>query len=219
MGAVPGRVDRPAGRAHLPAMRITWLVPALLCAAGVSGLAAQTEYYARVGAVGASDLLNDVIVAPITVRQSVAPMLALGGSLPIGPGGYRAGLEGTLASGKFHASEVGTDTDLGTVRTATLMLGLEGPVVRALRWRLGLGGIKYWGADREGIFADGAPLRLLAGAGVDYRRPVLPNWDLMTSVRYDFHRFTTGALDRRGFAQAQGVSRLSLSVGLSRSRR
>jgi hypothetical protein len=46
---------------------------------------------------------------------------------------------------------------------------------------------------------------------------VLSKWDLMTALRYDFHRFTSGELDRRGFAQTQGISRVALSVGLSRS--
>jgi hypothetical protein len=41
----------------------------------------------------------------------------------------------------------------------------------------------------------------------------------MGSLRYDFHRFTTDELDRRGFSQTQGVSRISLSVGLARSSR
>jgi hypothetical protein len=39
----------------------------------------------------------------------------------------------------------------------------------------------------------------------------------MTSLRYDFHRFSTGTLETRGFSQTQGVSRVSLSVGLYRS--
>lgn len=75
-------------------MRKTILLLALLLPVGASGLRAQTEYYARVGAVGASNLLRDVIVDQITVRQSIAPMLALGASLPIANRGYRAGLEG-----------------------------------------------------------------------------------------------------------------------------
>lgn len=192
---------------------------AVLLPAGVSGLAAQAEYYARIGAVGSSDLLRDVIVQEITVRQSVAPMLALGGSLPIGPRGYRVGLEATLASGGFHSKEAGAETDLGTLRTATAMLDVEGPILRDFRWRLGLGGIKYWPKDHEGIFLEGGPLRFLAGAGLDYRYPVLAKWDLLAGLRYDFHRFTTAQLDRRGFGQTQGVSRVSLSVGLSRSTR
>ena len=92
----------------------TILFLALLLPASASGLHAQLEYHARVGAVGASTLLRDFIVNEITVRQSIAPMIALGASLPIGPLGYRVGLEGTLASGKFHSSESGSDTDLGT---------------------------------------------------------------------------------------------------------
>ncbi len=192
---------------------------ALVAAASVSGLQAQTEYDVRVGAVGASNLTRDVVVDQITVRQSIAPMIALGASLPIATRGYRAGLEGTLSSGKFHSTEAGAETDLGTLRTATLMLGLEGPVYRDIRWRVGLGGIRYWPADKRGIFLTGGPTRFLAGAGFDYRRAVLPKWDLMTSLRYDLHRFTTDELDRRGFSQSQGVSRISLSVGLSRSTR
>lgn len=197
----------------------TILFLALLLPASVSDLHAQLEYHARVGAVGASTLLRDVIVDEISVRQSIAPMIALGASLPIGTQGYRVGLDGALVSGKFHSSESGSDTDLGTLRTATLQLGLEGPVYRAFRWHVGAGGITYWPADDEGIFRAGGTTRFLAGAGVDYRRPVLPKWDLMTTLSYDFHRFSTDELEARGFSQTQGVSRVSLSVGLSRSAR
>jgi hypothetical protein len=198
-------------------MRKPILVLALLLPAGASSLTAQTTYYARLGAIGASNLLRDVIVNEITVRQSIAPMLALGGSLPLGARGYRVGLEATLASGKFHSSESGSDTDLGTIRTGTIMLQLDGPLYRQFRWAAGLGGIQYWPKDKDGIFREGGKLRFLAGAGVDYRRPVLRQWDLMTSLHYDWHRFTTDELERRGFSQTQGVSRVSLSVGLSRS--
>ena len=65
---------------------------------------------------------RDVIVDEITVRQSIAPMLAVGGSLPLGARGYRAGLEATLASGKFHSRESGSDTDLGTIRTGKVVV-------------------------------------------------------------------------------------------------
>jgi hypothetical protein len=198
-------------------MRKPILVLALLLPAGAPGLAAQTTYYARLGAIGASNLLRDVIVDEITVRQSIAPLLALGGSLPLGARGYRVGLEATIASGKFHSSESGSDTDLGTIRTGTVMLQLDGPLYRQFRWQAGLGGIQYWPKDKDGIFQEGGKLRFLAGAGVNYVRPVLPKWDLMTSLRYDWHRFTTDELERRGFSQAQGVSRVSLSIGLGRS--
>jgi hypothetical protein len=196
----------------------TFLLPALLIFAGATGLEAQTEYYARLGAVGASDLLRDVIVSEVTVRQSIAPMVALGASLPISPG-FRAGLEASFSTGGYHSAEGSVDTDLGSLRTGWLMASLEGPLTGPLRWRAGAGGLMYLPSDKTGIFAGGNVTRFLAGAGVDYRHPVLASWDLMASVRYDFHRFTTAELDRRGFSQTQGVSRVSLSAGLARSLR
>lgn len=213
------RVDRPGAAPHLPPMPRHILALALLLTGAASGLCAQTEYYARLGAVGASNLLHDAVVGELTVRQSIAPMVALGGSLPIGVKGYRANLEATFATGKYHRKEGGETFDIGTVRTGTIMLGLEGPVGRQFRWRAGLGAIRYFPGDREGIFLSGGTTRFLAGAGADYRRPVLPKWDLMTSLRYDFHRFRTGTLQERGFSQYQGVSRVSLSIGLSRGLR
>lgn len=193
-------------------------MPALFVVAGATGLQAQTDYYARVGAVGASRLLRDAIVSEIVVRQSVAPMIALGGSLPIAPG-YRAGLEATFSSGGYHAEERAVDTDLGTLRTGSILLALEGPLATSLRWRAGVGVLRYWPAEDTGVFLQGGTTRLLAGAGADYRRPVLPSWDLMASLRYDYHRFTTGELERRGFSLTQAVSRVSLSLGLARGAR
>jgi hypothetical protein len=191
------------------------LIPALFLAAGAGALHAQTDYYARVGVVGASTLVRDVLVTEITVRQSIAPMVVLGASLPLSPSS-RIGLETIVASGGFDAEQDGGETDLGTVRTASLLLGLDGPIRAALRWRIGLGGILYWPSEDSGIFLEGGPIRFLAGAGADWRRPVMPSWDLMVSARYDFHRFSTDELERRGFTQAQAVNRVSLSVGLAR---
>ncbi len=191
------------------------LLPALLLAAGAGALHAQADYYARVGAVAAGTLLRDQLGGEITVRQDIAPMLALGASLPFSPG-YRAGLEATVASGGFDAEQGGAEADLGTLRTASLLLDLQGPVSKSLRWRAGLGGLWYRPAEDSGIFLQGGPIRFLAGVGADWREPVTSGWDLMVSGRYDFHRFTTDELERRGFSQAQGVSRVSLSVGLAR---
>ncbi|MBA3346448.1 MAG: hypothetical protein H0T44_14320 [Gemmatimonadales bacterium] len=199
------------------------LMLALLLTAGAPPVYAQTDYYARAGAVGASNLLRDIIVSAntaseITVRQSIAPMVALGGSVAIAPR-YRAGLEATLASGSYQSEESGVEADLGTLRTGSLMLGLEGPIAGDFRWRAGLGALLYLPSEETGIFLSGGATRWLAGAGADYRRPLLSSWDLMASMRYDFHRFTTGELERRDFSQAQGVSRISLSVGLARGLR
>ena len=193
----------------------SFLFPALLLAAGAGALEAQTDYYARAGAMWSSTLLRDVLVTEVTVEQSIVPMVALGASLPISPG-YRAGVEATLTSGGLSAEQDGGETDLGTLRKASVLLGLDGPVWRAVRWRVGIGGLFYWPSEDRGIFLQGGPVRLLAGAGADWRSPVMSSWDLMISARYDVHRFTTDELERRGFSNAQGVSRVSLSVGLAR---
>jgi hypothetical protein len=53
------------------------LIPALLLAAGAGPPHAQTDYYARAGAMWVSTLVRDVLVTEVTVQQSIAPMVAL----------------------------------------------------------------------------------------------------------------------------------------------
>jgi hypothetical protein len=199
-------------------MRAALALLAVLTAASLSAAEAQTDFYARLGLTGATKLLRDNILQPIEVRQSLAPTLALGVAFPFTPL-YRVGLEAAVTSSGFHSTEAGSETDLGTLRTGSIMLGLDGPVWQRVRWRAGLGLLRYWPAEERGIFLRGGSTRFLVGAGLDYRRPVLPQWELMVSLRYDFHRFTTDELVARGFSGTQGVQRLSASVGLARGRR
>jgi hypothetical protein len=191
------------------------LCSALLLAVGAGPLPAQTDYYASAGAIWASTLVRDVLVTEVTVQQSIAPMVAIGAGMPISPG-YHAGLEATFTSGGYSAEQDGAETDLGTLRTASVMIGLDGPIVKTVRWRVGLGGLFYLPSEDRGIFLEGGPIRFVAGAGADWRHPVMSKWDLMVSARYDAHRFTTEELEQRGFSQAQSVSRVSLTVGLAR---
>jgi hypothetical protein len=213
------RVDLGQGGVHLLPMPRHALLVLLLVAGAAPVVHAQAEYHVRLGAVGGGKLLRDAIVSEITVKQSLAPMLALGGSLPIGVKGFRANLEATFSSGHFHRDEGGSSFALGTLRTGSLLAGLEGPIRDRLRWRAGVGVIRYFPSEHEGIFLSGGTTRLLAGAGLDYRYPVHATWDLMASAHYDYHRFQTGTLEDRGFGQPQGVSRVALSVGLSRGLR
>lgn len=200
-------------------MRPTAVLTLLLTAGAPAALTAQVDYYARVGVTWASDLLTDRIINDISVGQALAPTLALGAALPIAPR-YRAGLEATLISGGFDARESGTaDADLGTLRAGSLLLGLDGPVAERLRWRAGVGLLRYWPSQDTGMFARGGATRFLVGAGADYRVPVLTHWDLMASARWDFHRFTTEELRARGFGSTQGVQRVSVTVGLARGGR
>jgi hypothetical protein len=132
---------------------------------------------------------------------------------------YQAGLEVALTSSGYRAEEAGISRDLGTLRTGSVTLGLQGPISGSFRWRAGAGLLGYWPKDERGIFLRGGTTRFLAGAGIDYRRPVRSQWELIVSVRYDFHRFTTEELQARGFSQSQGVQRVSATVGLARGGR
>jgi hypothetical protein len=190
----------------------------VLTAVGLSAAEAQTDFYARLGLTVATKLVEDDILQQIEVRQSLAPTLALGVFFPFTPS-YGAGLEATVTSSGFHSTESGNQTDLGTLRTGAVMLGLDGPIWRRVRWRAGVGLLGYWPTEESGIFLRGGTTRFLVGAGLDYQQPVFPRWDLMMSVRYDFHRFTTDELVARGFSGTQGVQRVSASVGLARGRR
>ncbi len=187
-------------------------------AAGVPVLQAQVDYHAGLGLTWASPLLRDDIVDDIEVRQKLAPTLMLGAALPIAPL-YRAGLEIALATSGYRGDDAGTSTDLGTVRTGSMTLGLQGPISAGFQWRAGVGLLGYWPAEEQGIFLSGGTTRFLAGAGIDYRRPILPQWDMMVAVRYDFHRFTTDELQARGFSQSHGVQRIAATIGLARGRR
>ena len=199
-------------------MRALVVVMLLAPAAAGSGLNAQVDYTARAGVTWATPLLRDDIIDEVEVRQKLAPTLVLGASLPMAPR-YRAGLELTLTSSGYRASEGGTTTDLGTIRTGSVTLGLHGPVAESVTWRAGVGLLGYFPKEESGIFQSGGSNRFLAGAGLDYRRPVGQGWQLIGSLRYDWHRFTTEELESRGFSQSQGVQRISATVGIARASR
>jgi hypothetical protein len=199
-------------------MRLICLALIALPLAAVLPLQAQADYYARLGVTGSTELVQDRVIQDIEVRPSLAPTLVLGASLPFAPT-YRAGLEASLTTSGYHTQELDVDSDLGTLRTVSMILGLDGPVAGRLGWRGGVGVIRYWPTESKGIFLRGGSIRFLIGAGVDYRPPVMSRWDLMLSLRYDFHRFTTEELKARSFTGGQGVQRVSASVGLARARR
>jgi hypothetical protein len=184
---------------------------------GIAPLHSQVDYNARLGLTVATKLVKDLVIQQIEVRQSLAPTLALGASLPIAPL-YQAGLEVTLATSGYHSTELNIETDLGTVRTGSVTLGLSGPVWGDIRWRAGAGLIRYWPSEDSGIFLRGAGARFLAGGGLDYRPGLSRNWDLMVSLRYDWHRFSTDELKARGFSGSEAVQRVSASLGLARAR-
>lgn len=200
-------------------MRATLPLLVLALAGGVPALHGQVDYNARVGVTWATRLLRDDVINEIEVRQKLAPTLVLGASLPIAPL-YRAGVELAVATSGYRSKEAGgTTVDLGRAHAGAITLGLEGPISRGFSWRAGAGLLRYLPSEDQGIFLRGGTTRFLAGAGIDYRRPILTRWDLMASLRYDFHRFSTDELEARGFSQTQGVQRIGVTIGLARGQR
>jgi hypothetical protein len=187
------------------------LVPAALTAQTTS------TFYARGGATWSSKLVQDQIVNDdISTTPAVALTLVAGGGVVAFPR-YLVDLELQFTTGSYSAETEGQgSTNLGTLRTLSGTLGLNGPLISPnWRWRAGMGLLSYLPSEKEGMFLRGGPLSFLIGAGVDYRRPVSGSLDLMVSLRYDFHRFTTDELQAQGFSQTQQVHRIGLTVGIA----
>jgi hypothetical protein len=190
----------------------------LLMMAAAAPAHAQLDYYGRLGITGSTALVRDIIFEPFETKPAVAPTLVLGASLPLGRDN-RFGIEGTIVSGSLSASPEsgGESIDLGRLTTLSAMANVGGVIHGPFHWLAGLGLVKYVPADKDGLFAQGGPLRYFVGIGIDFRHPVSQSWDLMAAGRYDFHRFTTEELRDRGFTQTQGVQRASLTLGLARN--
>jgi hypothetical protein len=175
--------------------------------------AAQVRLSARAGVTGSTALVRDQIVEDIEVVPALAPTLTVGASLPVNPK-VRADIELAYATSTAEIQEDGSETgDFGSVGSLAYTLGLSGPIVSRLSWRLSLGGLTYLPSEEEGIFREGGHTTLLFGAGLDWRQPLSGAWALVAGFRYDYHTFTTDALEAQGFTQSQQVQRMGLSVG------
>ena len=201
-------------RLHLPPMRISAFV--ILLAALPAALPAQVRASARVGGTWSSTLAEDEIGTPITVKTGIAPTLTLGATIPTGRK-YRIGLETILSTSSVEADDQISTTNLGSIRTLTLNLTGGGPaMVRGVFWQAGVGFIKYLPGDKDGLFRQGGPGRIIGSFLVEYRRPLRPGWEWTVGARYAFHQFITREMESRGFSRPQAVHRAGLEVGVAR---
>ena len=194
-------------------MRATAITVLILTAP--TAVSAQAEYTARAGVTWSTTLVEDEVAAsgPITVKAGLAPTLVLGASLPA-TATNRVSLELAFARSDATVEDESGAHDLTTLGTVGVSLGFDGPLASGVRWRAGLGALKYLPAEEVGVFREGGPWRWLAGAGLDWSRKLSESLDLVAAVRYDYHRFTTGALEANGFANPEGVHRVALTVGI-----
>ena len=203
--------------AHLAPMRKPLLLAGLLAVAVTQRLAAQTDYYLRAGATAWGTLVADFIAQDVRTKPAVAPTLVGGFGHSIAPR-YRAGVEVAVSSGGLHSEYGSVRSDLGSLRTASVLGLLDGGMGAGVRWQAGLGFLHYFAGDDAGLLAS-STTRLLVGGGLDYRRPLVRAFDLTVAARYDFHRFTSPALTAHGYSGAQGVQRVSLAIGIARGHR
>ena len=197
-------------------MQLTYALPmaAALALAPLQGpLAAQVEVAALIGATGSSSLVNDRILQDIELKPALAPTFFLSASLPVATK-LRASLDLSYGSSSADLTESGeASAGIGSIGVLTAAAALSGPVVSRLGWRLSLGILQYMPSEDTGVFTDGVPLAALFGAGLDWRQPLSDRWSGLIGIRYDFHLFTTPALESAGFSGSQQVSRLGVALG------
>lgn len=194
---------------------MTYALPlaAALALTHAAPAAAQVRITALVGVTGSSALVTDYIFQDIELKPALAPTFLLSASLPVATK-LRASLDLGYSSSSADLSESGQSTaDLGTIGALTAAAALEGPLVSRLSWRLSLGVLQYFPSDETGVFRDGVPAAALFGAGLDWRQPLSDRWAAVLGVRYDYHLFTTPALETAGFSGSQQVSRVGLAIG------
>lgn len=186
-----------------------------LGAAAAPPAAAQVSLGLRVGVVGSSELVHDSIVEPISVRPRLAPAIAARVSLPF--------------RGRFHfsadlgvsRSDLESRADTTTVVTSLTVWAPTAAVGFApLPWiqteaRLGLL-IYDPSITAATLFGDGAPVTPLLGLGLNLLRGLGAGFGAAIHVQYDVHRFTTDALEARGFTGRTAVHRVSVGLSLSR---
>jgi hypothetical protein len=187
----------------------------VLAAGAAVPAAAQVRLTALVGITGSSALVKDQVIEPIEVKPALAPTLFLSASLPVAKT-LRASLDLSYGTSTANITEGGSDAgDAGSLGAFTAAASLVGAISSRLSWRLSLGVLQYMPSDKQGIFADGVPLAALFGAGLDYQHPFSDRWSGVLGIRYDYHRFSTSALEAAGFVGSQQVSRLGLALGAS----
>jgi len=200
-------------------MRLKYVLPlaAAVTVLGTAPAKAQVEITALLGVTGSSSLVNDQIFQEIELKPALAPTFFLSASLPVAPR-LRASLDLSYGSSSADLSESGeASAELGSLGVLTAAAALAGPLVSRLSWRLSLGMLQYFPSEETGVFRDGVPLAALFGAGLDWRQPLSEQWTGVIGIRYDFHLFSTPALEDAGFSGSQQVSRVGVAVGAARN--
>jgi hypothetical protein len=190
-----------------------FLLPLVLAATPASG---QAFVRVSAGATFGTPFVKDFIAHPVEARQSLAPTGAVLVGWPIGHD-VRLAAEARYARGNWQVDDDGTTDDIASLATLALALVADGPIGGGLRWEVAVGTLRYLPGEEIGLFANGGTARWLLGAGATWRSPVASTFELVVGARYDFHGFSTSALESAGYSRSQTVHRGGLTLGLERS--
>ena len=191
----------------------------VLAALGPTGpLAAQVSWSGRLGATYTTSMVTDRLgTEKIELAPGVSPALSVEAALPLPTKTPMNALFGFQATtGTLRRTNGGTNLDLASMRTFALTVGVRAKFMGPVSWRAGAGIVSYATSEKASIFQDGTPTRLLATAGIEYRRPLAPGYTLTGVLGYDAHGFTTEQLKSSGYTGSQLVNRVTLSFGVSR---
>lgn len=173
---------------------------------------AQWGGYASLGVRYGTALVSDSIVRPLDVRQSVAPVLALGLTTPSdGAWSGEAALDATFTG--IRRDEAGGAVDLGNLTTVSFTVAVRRGLAPDVTARAGAGALFHRPEREAGIFSAGTAAATPVGLlGVTWAPGAGRRYGLALDLRYDVHRFITPALRAVGFTDSRIVHRLAVAL-------
>jgi hypothetical protein len=185
-----------------------FLLLAALLAGSSNPVSAQNQsqkmaFQVRVGVMAFSPLVEDAVRSravrdsidavqsdQITVRQQMAPAIAVAALLPL-RGRAELEVSAAFATSALQGRDDFQNWDVGTVSLANALLGVSFAYRPSLLLHGGVGITKLF-SESEGMFTKGNGIRPLVEAGLSWTTPFHPA--LQLDIRAQTHTFATGSL-------------------------
>lgn len=176
-------------------------------------LTSQLAVEVSAGARYTTPLVHDSIVTPFHVRPALAPAVAVTLAAPL-EHGYAAQVTLDFSTSELQRHEAdGSSVALGRTSTAAVTVGLERRLPGGFSAQIGVGGIKYFTSENNGVFRLGSgSIAGLGALALAHTLPLGGRYGFTVEARYDVHGFTTPALREEGFDSPQTVHRVTLGI-------
>ena len=198
-------------------MRLLIVVMLALGALLPARLTGQVAVAVSAGARYSSALVRDSIVAPLHVRPTLAPTVAVTVGTPL-ERGWAAQVALDFSTGDLRRHDAdGSIVALGRMSTAAFSVALNRRFAAGFSAGIGIGGLKYFPGEDSGIFRlGGGSIAALGTLMVSHALTAGRSYGLSIEARYDVHGFTTPALRADGFTSARAVHRVALAIRADR---